>query len=228
MPKISIKSYGVFIFEVFVLVIVLFGSAGTYQWVQGWAFVIILIVNTVWIVALLNKFDPDLLSERLKFSIQKGQPLWDKVLMILFLSLGLAWAALMGVDAGRFKWFEMPVYLSAIGGIISCAGYYLEYISMRENSFLVPVVKFQEDRGHHVISTGPYAIVRHPFYSVFALTSIGSALLLGSWLGVLTSFLLISLVAYRAVREERFLKTNLEGYDEYISKVPYRFRPYLW
>lgn len=228
MSKISIKSYSAFIVKLLALLAILFGSAGTLRWGQGWIFIALLLINTAWIVVLLNKFDPQLLAERLKPSLQKGQPLWDKIWVIVFYALGFMWTVLLGLDAGRYKWSEMPTILHICGAVLSCVGYYLQYIAMRENSFLIPVVRLQKHRGHRVISTGPYAIVRHPFYTAFALLSVGSALLIGSWYGVLMSILLIALLAYRAVREERFLKINLEGYDAYLGQVPYRFFPYLW
>ena len=99
---------------------------------------------------------------------------------------------------------------------------------MRENSFAAPVIRLQTERGHRVISTGPYAIVRHPMYSGTVLFFVGAPLLLGSWWGVAMSPLLAVLFAGRIVIEERALTAGLPGYADYTARVRYRLVPGLW
>jgi protein-S-isoprenylcysteine O-methyltransferase Ste14 len=99
---------------------------------------------------------------------------------------------------------------------------------MRENSFAAPVIKLQHERGQRVISTGPYAFVRHPMYFGAAFYFIGTALLLGSWWGVIFAFVLIGLLCIRIPIEEKALRAGLEGYGEYAAHVRYRLSPHVW
>jgi len=98
--------------------------------------------------------------------------------------------------------------------------------TFRENSFAAPVVKLQE--GQKTIDTGPYAIVRHPMYASALALFIGAPLLLGSYLGLVGSVVLILAIAWRAVNEERVLRASLKGYDDYMKRVRYRFAPGVW
>jgi protein-S-isoprenylcysteine O-methyltransferase Ste14 len=98
----------------------------------------------------------------------------------------------------------------------------------RENSFAAPVVRVQAERGHHVISTGPYAIVRHPMYGSIMLFFFGVPLLLGSWWGLLIAPLFVVLFAVRTGIEERALAADLPDYADYAARVRYRLLPGLW
>ncbi len=122
----------------------------------------------------------------------------------------------------------MPVWLHAAGAAGVIAGYGVIIRVLDENTFLAPVVKIQRRRGHHVVSTGPYALVRHPMYSGMCLMAPSMALLLGSWVGLAASLLIIIGGASRAVMEERELRAGLEGYDDYAARVRYRLLPLVW
>jgi protein-S-isoprenylcysteine O-methyltransferase Ste14 len=99
---------------------------------------------------------------------------------------------------------------------------------MRENSFAAPVIKLQTERGHRVISSGPYAFVRHPMYSGTVLFFAGARLLLGSWWGVALSPLFAVLFAFRIAIEERAPRAGLPGYADYTARVRYRLVPGVW
>jgi protein-S-isoprenylcysteine O-methyltransferase Ste14 len=99
---------------------------------------------------------------------------------------------------------------------------------MRENPYSSAVVRVQKERAHTVISTGPYSYVRHPMYSGACLFFPGTALLLGSWYGVLCTPVFIALFAARTVLEENLLRKDLEGYEAYMAQVKYRFFPHVW
>jgi len=99
---------------------------------------------------------------------------------------------------------------------------------MRTNSYATAVVRIQDERGHQVISTGPYAFVRHPMYSGAAFYFVGIALLLGSWYAVAIAVVLIALFGLRAVWEENTLKAELAGYSDYAQRVRYRLIPGVW
>jgi protein-S-isoprenylcysteine O-methyltransferase Ste14 len=208
--------------------VVLFGSAGTLRWQAAWVYLAfaaaISFPGGFW----LARHDPGLLKERLGSLIQRGQKGWDKLLMVVMLTLWLSWLVLMGLDAKRYHWSHVPLYAQAFGFVVLCLGSYLVWLTFKTNSYAAPVIKIQKERGHRVVTTGPYAYVRHPMYAGAVLFMVGAPLLLGSWLGLLAAVLFIVLIGVRAVLEERTLKAELEGYAEYASRVRYRLVPRVW
>jgi protein-S-isoprenylcysteine O-methyltransferase Ste14 len=148
--------------------------------------------------------------------------------MCLAIICFIAWFILMPLDAVRFHWSHMPVLLQIVGGLVLTASFYLSYLVFRENPYLSAAVRIQKERGHTLISTGPYRYVRHPLYAALIPLFLGTALLLGSWYGILLGLILIGMIAIRALLEERMLLKELEGYDVYMTQVKYRFIPYIW
>lgn len=205
----------------------LFVPAGTLAWPGAWVFLAMMAVASVWGLTWLGRHDPELLAERLRPPFQRGQPRSDKVLLGLFMPLWFGWYVLMAFDK-RFGWSSVPVSLQILGAVLVWLGIGLSWQVLKENSYAAPVVKVQKERGHKVVSTGPYAYVRHPMYASVILFAAGVPLLLGSWWGFLVSPLLVLGLALRAVMEERMLKAELEGYADYAERVRYRFVPLLW
>jgi protein-S-isoprenylcysteine O-methyltransferase Ste14 len=122
----------------------------------------------------------------------------------------------------------MPVWLNAIGVAGFLGAYQIIDRVMRENTFLAPVVKIQKERGQRVISTGPYARVRHPLYAAALLLIPCIPLILGSWYGLAASLVFVVGIAFRTLMEERELRRGLEGYPAYMQQVRYRLVPFLW
>ena len=205
----------------------LFVPAGTLRWPGAWVFLGLMAVASVWGLSWLGRHDPELLAERLRPPFQREQPRSDKLLMAAFMPLWFGWYLLMALDK-RFGWSSVPPALNVVGFVLLCLGLWLSWQVLKENSFAAPVVKLQKERGHKVVSTGPYAYVRHPMYASVILFAAGVPLLLGSWWGLLVSPLLVLVLAFRAVMEERMLKAGLEGYADYAERVRYRFVPLLW
>ena len=206
----------------------LFGSAGTIRWPAGWAYVVLFFVGALWITLLLARHDPALLAERMKSPIQKGQPLWDKIFILLLIMAWCGWLVLMGLDAVRFHWSVMPVWLQCAGGALMVLSFWMFSRVLLENPFLAAVVRIQSDRGHRVISTGPYAMVRHPLYAAALIYLPANALLLGSWYGLAASFVLCGALVFRTAMEDRELHRGLAGYTEYAARVRYRLIPLIW
>lgn len=206
----------------------LFIPAGTLRWPEAWIYLLLLNGVGLMFGIVMARRDPDLVKERMRSPIQRDQKSWDKALISVFLVLWLALYVVSALDAVRFRTSDMPVWLEVVGALGIVAGFWIFYLVMRENTFAVPVVKIQTERKHQVISTGPYAYVRHPMYGGVIPLILGSPLLLGSWYGVAIGVALIALLAYRAVLEETMLKQELEGYDAYAARVPYRLVPGLW
>jgi protein-S-isoprenylcysteine O-methyltransferase Ste14 len=206
----------------------LFGAAGTIRWPAGWAYLIIFFVAALWITLLLARHDPALLAERMKLPVQKGQPFWDKILILPMIIAWCAWLVLMGLDAVRFRWSVMPLWLQCAGGALIVLSFWMIARVYRENPFLTAVVKIQTERGHRVISTGPYAIVRHPLYAAVLIYLPANALLLGSWYGLAGSFVLSGGLVFRTAMEDRELRRGLAGYTEYAARVRYLLIPFVW
>ncbi len=123
---------------------------------------------------------------------------------------------------------HMPEAMSAAGAVLIPIGFFIVWLTFRENSFAAPVIKIQEERGQRVISTGPYRIVRHPMYAGATLYMIGMPLLLGSWLGLLVLPLIFGALPVRIFIEEAALRRGLPGYGEYAARVRYRLVPGVW
>lgn len=189
---------------------------------------ILLFSFTIGISIWLLRFNPELLAERMKGIGKAGQKRWDKVFLALLFPIFFGWYVAMALDAVRFRWSHVPLWLQWIGAVIFIVSFYIFYLTFRENTYLSPAVRIQKERGQTVVTTGPYRFVRHPMYAGFILFAIGTALLLGSLYGLVGALLLILMIAWRAVREEQVLKRELEGYVEYVNRVKYRFIPYVW
>jgi protein-S-isoprenylcysteine O-methyltransferase Ste14 len=203
----------------------LFGVAGTMQWAGAWAFLGQISLGSFLTGSWLAKRDPALQAER---RTTQGQAGWDRVLTTIFPLLWLAWLPLMALDAARFQWSSVPGWLQCVGAVILAASFFLVFLTYRENSYAAPVVKIQRERGHTTITTGPYEYVRHPIYAGGLLSYIGTPLLLGSWYGLAIVPVMLALLAFRAVMEERMLKAELDGYREYAARVRYRLVPMVW
>ncbi|OKO86911.1 isoprenylcysteine carboxyl methyltransferase [Bradyrhizobium sp. NAS80.1] len=205
----------------------LFVSAGTLRWPSAW----VLLATSALLGPVcgwwLYRIDPALLAERLRPVLQRDQPAADKVFMTVFVVAILAWLAAMGLDR-RNQFSDMPVALQALGFVMFLLSTLFILWVFRENSFAAPVVKLQADRAQRVISTGPYAHVRHPMYSGMILFFAGVPLLLGSWWGLPMMPIFVALFAIRIRIEERTLREGLPGYPDYVTRVRYRLLPGVW
>ena len=206
----------------------LFLSAGTLAWPAAWIYLALTAIVSIGGGLWLARHDPALLAERLKPMIQRDQKPWDKLFMTIMLALWVGWIVLMGLDAGRFHWSRVPLIMQIVGVGLIGVGSYLVWLTFRENSYAAPVVKIQKERGHRVVTTGPYAYVRHPMYAGALGFMLGAPLLLGSWWGLAGGLVLVLAMGFRAVLEERALHAELEGYTDYAARVRYRLVPYLW
>jgi protein-S-isoprenylcysteine O-methyltransferase Ste14 len=211
-----------------VMAAILFGTAGNRSWPQGWAFLAIFIIGSAGFGLWLGRRDPGLLAARLSSPIQRGQPLWDRLFLIVIIPVWCGWLGLMGLDAQRWQSSHMPPWLNLLGGALVIGGFVAVLRVFRENSFAAPVVRVQTERAQRVILTGPYAIVRHPMYASALLYMVGIPLLLGSWYGLAALPLILLVLAPRAVMEENMLQRDLPGYAGYMTKVRYRLIPHIW
>jgi len=204
--------------------------AGTWRWGEAWALVGIWVAFIGAVSVYMTSRDPELVAERLKASpAQEGQKAWDKVLMILMFAAGLGIFVVPGFDVVRFGWSEpLPLWLEivALAAHVPCF-LFITWV-MRENTFLARVVKIDEERGHQVITTGPYAIVRHPMYTAVIVIIFAVPVALGSRFGLIPATLMAALLVVRTWLEDRTLHSELAGYVEYARNTRYRLVPGVW
>ncbi len=206
----------------------LFVPAGTFDWPGAWIFMAELVIGGLAVTLWLARHDPGLLQERMGGPFQKSQAPWDKVFMALIIVVWYGWLVLMALDARRWHLSRMPEALSCVGAVMIAVGFFIVWLTFREDSFAAPVIKLQEARGQRVVSTGPYRIVRHPMYAGAIFYMVGMPLLLGSWLGLLVLPLIVGALTVRIVMEEATLRHGLPGYDDYVARGRYRLVPGVW
>lgn len=210
-----------------VLAVFLFLAAGTLLWWAGWIFLALFIICTGAFTVWMYVNTPELLNERMQLSTP-DQKIWDKVFLSFLFLYVIAWLIVMPLDAARFHWSQMPIWLQVVGSVCFVCSFAIYFLTARENPYMASVARVQKERGQTVISTGPYHYVRHPMYAGSLLLLLGMPLLLGSWYGVLLGLGAILLLARRTVMEERMLREELQGYDNYMVDVKYRLIPHVW
>lgn len=209
-----------------IMALVLFVSAGTLHWASAWVYLVVSLILGLASGLWLARTDPGLLAERMRLKAPE-QPSADKWFMLVFLVIAAAWFVVIGLDR-RLQASTMPVLLQAIGLVLYLASTLFIMWVFRENSFAAPVVKVQAERHHHVISTGPYAVIRHPMYAGVMLYFIGTPLLIGSWWGLAMMPVFFLAFAIRSRIEEHTLMDGLPGYADYAERVRYRMLPGIW
>ena len=180
---------------------------------------------TILAVAVMLLVDPNLVSERLRGGQTGEDPARLLALRLLFLTL-FVYALL---DVGRLHWSDgVPGGLQLAGLGVFAFGLGLVVWAMRVNRFFLPVIRVQSERRHHVVSTGPYATVRHPGYAGMALAAPAAALAIGSWGALILGLALTATLVARVVHEDRFLTASLAGYPDYAARVRFRLLPGAW
>jgi protein-S-isoprenylcysteine O-methyltransferase Ste14 len=205
----------------------LFLPAGTLAWGAAWLYLALFfgfyLALTIWLL----RHNPALLQERLRLHTADQQG-WDKLLFPLLLLCPFVWLSFLSLDTIHLHWSPVAAWLQAVGALVLVGSFALLFLTFRENTYLSPVVRIQAERGHTVISSGPYRYVRHPMYAAIVVFVVGTSLLLGSWSGVLVGVVFVGMLARRAVLEERTLRAELPGYAAYLAQVRYRLIPYIW
>jgi protein-S-isoprenylcysteine O-methyltransferase Ste14 len=204
----------------------MFAAAGTFTWLNGWIFWGLLLIS-VWIGYLyLRRANPEVIVAR---SVHhSGTKTWDKWILG-FLSMLLAAELIVApLDAVRYRFWPLAVWLVLPGVLLFLAGFFLTLWAEGVNKFFEPTVRIQSDRGHYVVSAGPYAVVRHPGYVGTIALLMGSAMVLGSGLAVILSAVSSVIFVVRTALEDRMLLSGLSGYRDYAEKVRYRLLPGVW
>ena len=213
------------IFGFLVMATLLFVPAGTLDYWQAYVFMAVFVGASAAITVYLAIKDPQLLERRMKAGPTAEKETAQKII-VAFAMLGFV--ALLVVPAldRRFMWSPVPPYVSLIGDFLVALGFLLVYFVVRENSYAASTI--QVVKGQTVVSTGPYAVVRHPMYAGALPLLIGMPLALGSWSGLFALVLFVPALIWRLIDEERFLHEHLPGYTEYTRQVRYRLLPFVW
>lgn len=203
-----------------------FLPAGRFDWPAAWVYLALLTVFMLANLAYLQRVNPELIERRARLG--QGTKRWDLVWSALFTPLFLAVYVVAGLDAGRqggSSAFGWP-WLAGLALFLSGAALFGR--AMGENPFFEKTVRIQSDRGHRVVETGPYRLVRHPGYLGFFGWILATPLLLGSWWALVPALLSIGGVAVRTALEDRTLIHELPGYADYAKRTRYRLVPGIW
>ena len=206
---------------------VLFLSAGTLNWINGWLYAGL--VSLYWVIStfVLARINPGVLNERGSV-VKESTKGFDKVWVAAIPVVTFGNLVIMGLDAARFRWSSMPVGLTYLGIIIFIELSPLGLWAMVVNRFFDWTARIQEDNQQYVCTSGPYGIIRHPGYSALIGTVLAYPLILGSWWGFVLGGVLAVMVVIRTAQEDRMLQKELRGYTEYIRRVRYRLIPLVW
>lgn len=200
----------------------MFWIAGSWRYPFLWA---AFGIQLIWAIASMKMLDPDLISERMRPRGKDKDPLARRILsIVILLHYGLA-----AFDLGHWHISDnVGPILQALALVPFSLGWAGLLWSMTTNKFFSSAIRLQADRGHHVITTGPYHWIRHPGYAFASLAFLSEGIVFGSWLSVLPTVLVVSVFVYRTLLEEQLLTQELPGYKEYAEQVRFRWLPGVW
>jgi protein-S-isoprenylcysteine O-methyltransferase Ste14 len=208
-----------------VMTLLLLVPAGTVRYWQAWVYLSIFFGAAALTTMFLMRNDPALLERRMSGGpIAEKQP--TQKFIMLWTSLGFIALLVVPAFDYRFAWSTVPLWGVLGGDALVGVGFYLIFLVYRENTFTSATIEVATDQ--KVISTGPYAIVRHPMYASASLYLVGTPLALASYWGFVPLVGMLPFLIWRLLDEERFLALNLPGYTEYQQKVRHRLVPRIW
>src|SRR5499427_5439929 len=213
------------LFGILALAALLFIPAGTLAYWQGWLFMAVFVCTSGAITVYLAIRNPKLLEWRMNVGPRAEKEPAQKIIMRLATLGFIAMLVFPALDY-RFGWSPVPASVSVLGDALIALGFLFTFFVFKENSYGASTIQIAE--GQTVISTGPYAFVRHPMYAAALVMLLGIPLALGSWWGLFALLLILPVLIWRLLDEERFLRQNLPGYPEYQAKVRYRLLPFVW
>jgi protein-S-isoprenylcysteine O-methyltransferase Ste14 len=225
MKKTILSALQTFLIGAVLLGLVTFLPAWTFHYWRAWVFIGVFMISVDAVGLYLSIKDPELLERRKKFGPGQEQRLSQKIIMSLSL-LGIIGMLVFCVLDYRFGWSRVPALVSLMGDGLIALGLYINVLVFKANTYGASNIQVED--GQKVISSGPYALIRHPMYMGVLVMMIGIPLALGSFWGLLVLALISSGLIWRILDEEKALRQDLPGYTEYMQKVRYRLVPGLW
>jgi protein-S-isoprenylcysteine O-methyltransferase Ste14 len=222
---LALKAFGGLLFLLLVMAALLFIPAQTLDYWQAWAFLAVFFSSALAITAYLLKKDPELLGRRVQAGPTAEKETNQKIIQSITALGFIAMLIIPALDR-RFGWSAMPLYAEVAGEILVAIGFLIVFLVYKENTFASATIELAPEQ--KVISTGLYALVRHPMYVGALFLFVGIPFSLGSWWGLPVFLLTIPALIWRIVDEEKFLARNLPGYLEYQKKVRSRLIPLVW
>lgn len=211
----------------FLMMALFFLSAGRLDLSRAWIFFSLYFVSLFFNMVLFLKFNPEIISARSEM-IRGEMKWWDKLFGVFYTIFLFIMFIVCGLDVGRFRLPSPGMEFLAVGVVIFFVGWVFVAWAMVENKFFEMTVRVQKERDHKVVSTGPYAIVRHPGYAGMILFYGCTPFIIGSLYGLIPALLLAVAFVFRTYFEDRLLYEGLPGYKEYAKKVRYRLVPFVW
>jgi protein-S-isoprenylcysteine O-methyltransferase Ste14 len=208
------------------LVALVFLPVARLDWPPGWFFVGFLVVVFGASALILARVNPIIYRARSRF--QPGTQRWDLILLLLMLPAMIAEIPLATLDAGRMFWSSVPLPIVILGYVLVGVGTALTTWAQAVNRFFEPGVRLQRERGQHVVSSGPYAIVRHPGYVGALMIFAGVPLALASWWALVPAAWASAILIVRTSWEDALLRAELGGYTDYVQRIRFRLVPGLW
>ena len=208
-----------------IVALLLFAPAGTLAYWQAWVFLAVFIGCSIGLGLYFAKHDPALLERRMTAGPAAEQEPAQKIIIALLIAGFMLALVVAGLDY-RWQGATVPAWLVALSDIGIVASFAIFFIVMKQNSYAASTIRVEP--GQPVISTGLYGVVRHPMYSGALLLAACTPLALGSYWALLAVVIVIPVLAWRLLDEERYLARNLPGYADYCARTRYRLIPYVW
>jgi protein-S-isoprenylcysteine O-methyltransferase Ste14 len=225
MKHLNLKAFAGLFALLVVVALALFVPAWTLDYWQAWVFLAVFFGSSFLITVYLMKKDPKLLERRVTAGPLNEKETSQKIIQFIA-QFAFLLVLIFPVLDHRFGWSVAPPYVNIAGDFLIAIGFYIVFLVFKENTHTSALVEVEA--GQKVVSTGPYAFVRHPMYIGALILLLGTPLALGSLWGVLTIIPITAVIVWRLLDEERFLAKNLPGYVEYEKKVKYRLIPFVW
>lgn len=225
MNRLNLRAIAGLLQLLIALCVLIFVPCWTLDYWQAWTFLALFFACVIAISLYLMKNDPHLLEGRVNAGPAAEQSRTQKIIQTV---AAIAFATLFVVSSldHRFGWSMVPAYEVALGDALVVLGLYFVFLVFKENTFAAGTIGVGAEQ--KVISTGPYALVRHPMYIGALVMLVGVPLALGSWWGLLGMLPMTLVIVFRLLDEEKFLAQNLAGYCEYQRKVRYHLVPMIW
>jgi protein-S-isoprenylcysteine O-methyltransferase Ste14 len=225
MSSVAARSVSGFIQLLVFLGAVIFLPAWTIHYWQAWVYLAIFAGASALITAYLWKHDPKLLERRVHAGPAEEKEKSQKRIQALASIAFLGEMVVPSLDH-RFAWSHVPLAYTIAGEILVLFGFFVVFLVFKENTFTSATI--QVEAGQRVVSTGPYALVRHPMYTGALIMLLGTPIALGSWWGLLMVVPMIAVLVLRILDEEKFLAHGLHGYTDYCRRVKFRLAPLVW